>query len=177
MLKFGVLYWKQVRELIKMDNTLWPIKEINKCAYNSKSNRIMYTAVWDCPEETETKEPLEYFMSCPLIVLQFEKKQYEDFKSAIKKKPIENAKGMRKMPLTRQSVLKKVVIDEYIPNGNEYLIKIYHRFVTNDGIEIYKVRFARMKVCVRVRLIFLEYYFPAKLLNFWLEKKIKGPVS
>lgn len=158
-----------------MDNTLWPIKKISKCAYKRKSNRIMYTAVWDCPGETESKEPLEYFLSCPLIMLQFEKDQYEEFKSRMKKKPIENSKGMRKLPLTVKSVLKKEVMNEYIPSGREYLMKIYTRFVTDDGKEVYKVRFARMKDCVRVRLIFLEYYFPTRLLDFWLTKNMKGP--
>lgn len=158
-----------------MNDNMWPVKRIEKCSFNTKSKRFDFTAIWDCPGEEDSKEPLECFMECPLIVLEFEKRQMKEFRDKWQKLKIDNTRGMRKMPIVLKSVLKVVVPNEYVPSGREYLIKIYSRRKKNDK-EVYKVRFARMEVPVIVRLVFLEYYFPARLIMFWREQGMNGPM-
>lgn len=141
------------------------VERIVTCMFSEEKKRVLYEVKWKDYADT-TEEPLEHFLSCPLIVLEFEKEQYRGLREIAQE--LEDAefrqRGRRKQMLKRS--FGKRNKDEYTPVGTEFVGKIYGTTYEGD-IQMYHVKFYGTVGKMKVRLPYMEYYFPSDLLEFW----------
>lgn len=150
------------------EDDVYTVESVVGVTFDEESGRFRYEVKWEGFEET-TMEPLEHLTTCPFKVLDFEKEQFKDLSSTWRRrkaKPTPWARGRRKPKLTVS--LFEVTDDEYVPEGNESVAKIYGMF-SEENVDFYAVKFYKIPDEKKVRIQFLEYYFPMDLLKFWFK--------
>lgn len=161
----------------KGDAALYAAEAVVDCRYKKDRNRIEYKVRWaKCNNKREIGfEPLHHLQSCPLLVLQYEKNVYRQWK--LDKNYI---RGTRKEPLPTpfKNLYLKVTPSEYLPTGREFVRKIYstwacsyeqnenHELVPSD-LQYFLVRFKGIRERKVVQRLFMDYYFPVDVLKFW----------
>jgi hypothetical protein len=147
---------------------LYPVRSVLKPVHISSQDRFFFLTEWE--EVGENGKPvvsevaLENFISSPSAIFHFGK--------TWRTQCVPPEKSMKKHLSRRLS--KK----EYIPNGAEFVKKIYTSFsikVRGNAEEFYCVKFWGDETPRDVRLLFMEYYFPRELLMYWIDHDRKGP--
>jgi hypothetical protein len=122
------------------------------------------------PSSAATAEPIEHLMDCPELLLKYCKK----WEASHQAKP---KKGDTVRPPVPAQVRRSLHHHrEYIPDGNEVLLKIYSE-VEWAGIPYYIVRFKGEKNFRYVNHAVLEYHFPPEVAVYLKKKSLVNASS
>lgn len=147
------------------DDTAFVVESVLNCKFCPLRRRFVFVVKWKDYVET-TEEPLENFLASPLLILDLEKKQYRELCDETKRSNNEELrqKGRRKLRL--ESNIGRRSKSEFIPDGTEVVGKIYGSSYAGTA-QFYEVKFYGIPENKKVRLQYMEYYFPSELLSFW----------
>lgn len=157
-------------------NDYHPVERVVSVMYHYNIKRHTFAVEW---KEKKNGRPwitpvfLEDLMSCPGLVLQFEKKKYETLKEEMKKRGVLcNIRKRSVFISVRNTVISRP--DEYLPSAREIVKRILYRSkerVDDDVVDFYHVRFHRISGVKKMRLPVMEHYFPVDLLLYWIENE------
>jgi hypothetical protein len=143
---------------------VYPVRGIIGREYNKNHDRFFFKTEWEEKgtdgNHVVTNEPIENFRYTPMPIFEFGKRERTEDEQ------------------NKKWLARRVCKAEYVPNGKEFIRKVYNVFSTKvrrNAEEFYYVRFFGDEKTYMIRLIFMEYYFPRELLLFWIKNKIKGP--
>jgi hypothetical protein len=143
----------------------YPVKAVIGQKINRTHDRCFSVTEW---EETDsrgknvvTSEPLEKFIRTPAPIFEFVSKGTRSRLSKEDRRRL----TCRKCPR------------EYIPNGKEFVKKVYFAFspkVKSNAEEFYGLRFWGDERLLIVRLIHMKYHLQRKLFLFWTKNGSSG---
>lgn len=163
-----------------MSENSYEVEEVKSINYNKFGQRFLLKVQWkevdENGEQTKDDQPLENFLSCPKLVLDYERNEYEKLKRQKVKGPGGKQQRIRRLP---GCYTKRHCREEYRPTGCEVVVKIVaSRVFVIKGCprEYLLVKFNHDPVLRYVQLRLAEYYFPFQVLVFWKRNGMDGPV-
>ena len=184
---------------VPSDVVEYPVQRVTDWVYIPHLNRVYYKIVYQRiggGNYTPQAQPLSVLLTCPLLLVDFEQRQFRKLKETTKKADRER----RKKPRLGAWFLKRnlpLVEEEYVPTGGEQAVFILSlrsilipwkamskpkkktatkkrrrgrakapQPVETLAVTFYSIRFDLMVHPVLVRELYLEYWFPVDLLVY-----------
>lgn len=175
--------WKFQR--MSDEDEQFAVRAITDCKYYPELDQFRWYVEWEPADSqeipSETFEPLEGLLACPLLVLEYERDLWktlpESVKNERKKVPIQEF-----LQASGDEMKDKFMETEFIPTGKEVVLKIYsswnHKVKKKKNVakkvdvQYFMVKFYSDENYRIVRRPYMEYYFPTPVMEFL--KKIEG---
>lgn len=163
-----------------MPNKTYAIRAVTGCKFFPEEDLLKYHIDWmprpNGREYPRTFEPLENIAACPILLHEYEKRVYK----VLQQSEMETY-GMRKVPITEflqasgTDMRKKMHPIEYVPNGKEFVRKIYSTWEEETcglNLQYYWVKFhtnVNLQLSDTLHVVrrpYIDYYFPLDAIKF-----------